>query len=174
MPKTRAQKVQIVDELAEKLSRTKSVVFTSVAGYTMEDADKLRAKGRDLGVEISMTKKNLLRLALKKAGFAANEDQLSGSLLTALGLTDEVAPAKLMAGLAKDRDAIKIMGGFLGAAAMDRTQVLALSALPSKEELLAKLVGSLNAPRSGFVQVLAGNLRGLVTALKAIGEKASS
>ncbi len=173
MPKTREQKQHMIAEMAEKLSRIKSAVFTSVSGYTMEDANALREKGRDQGVELAVTKKTLLLRALEQNGFTVSKDALEGSILTTLSYDDEVSAAKLVATFAKDREGIRIVGGILEGQIVDAAAVSQLASLPSKEELLAKVVGSLNAPVSGFVNVLAGNLRGLVYALNAIKEAKS-
>src|SRR3989338_5435112 len=113
MPKTKAQKQVIVSDLVEKLRRMKSAVFTSISGYTMPDADKLRAKGRKEGVDFVVAKKTLLTRALKEIGIEATTDQLEGSVLTSIGYEDEVAPAKLIAGLAKEKEAMKMLGGIL-------------------------------------------------------------
>ncbi len=170
MPKTRAQKEEILDELSEKLSRIKSAVFTSVSGYTMDDANALRQKGRAQGVEIVVAKKTLLTRALEKNGFAVPEKDLVGSILTTLGYQDEIAPSKLMATFLKDRESMKIVGGILEGKFVKSDAIYQLATLPSREELLSKLVGSLNAPVSGFVNVLAGNLRGLVHVINAVRE----
>lgn len=168
MPKTRAQKSEIVDDLSDKLGRMKSVVFTRISGYTMDDANSLRTKGRSLGVEVMIAKKTLLNRALQSNGFTIAPDELEGSILTTIGFDDEVAAAKLMAEFTKDRETIKIVGGILEGTFVGSDAIKQLSKLPSREELLAKVVGSLNAPISGFVNVLAGNLRGLVYVLNAI------
>lgn len=174
MPKTREQKQVLIDELADKLRRMKSVVFTSISGYTMKDADALRTKGRNEGVEFVVTKKTLLARALEAAGIAASVDHLEGSVLTSIGFQDEVAPAKLLAAFGKDREGIKILSGILEGKQLDAVTVKTLAKLPSKQELLGKLVGSLNAPTSGFVNVLAANLRGFLRVLDAIkGTKVS-
>ncbi len=170
MAKTRAEKEQIVADLTNKLQSVKSVVFTSVTGYTMADADALRRKGREEGVELSITKKTLLLRALENSGIEANKDQFEGSILTSFGLSDEVAPAKIIADFAKEHEGIKIIGGILEGRLVGADAIKQLATLPSKEELLAKLVGSINAPRAGFVNVLAGNLRSFVYALHAIKE----
>ncbi|PJE76389.1 50S ribosomal protein L10 [Candidatus Uhrbacteria bacterium CG10_big_fil_rev_8_21_14_0_10_48_16] len=170
MPKTRAQKSEIVDELAQKLTSMKSVVFTSVAGYTMEDANTLREKGREVGVELLIAKKSLLVRALENNGFTISKDDLEGSILTTFGFDDEVAAAKLMAEFAKDRDSISIVGGILEGQFVGTEAIQQLATLPSREQLLAQLVGTLNAPISGFVNVLAGNLRKFVYVLDAIKE----
>lgn len=173
MPKTRAEKEQIIADLSDKLGKMKSAVFTSVSGYTMEDANELRSKGREQGVELLVAKKTLLIRALEANGFKVGKDDLQGSILTSFGYDDEVAAAKLMAEYAKGREDIKLVGGILEGEFVDSAAVNQLSSLPSKEELLAKVVGSLNAPVSGFVNVLAGNLRNLVYALNAIKEAKS-
>lgn len=168
MPKTRAQKSEIVDDLSDKLGRMKSVVFTRISGYTVADANALRNKGRSLGVEVMIAKKTLLNRALEQNGFTIAPEDLEGSILTTIGLDDEVAAAKLMAEFAKDRETIQIVGGILEGKFVGTSAIKQLSSLPSREELLAKVVGSLNAPLSGLVHVLAGNLKSLVYVLNAI------
>ncbi len=173
MPKTRAEKELIIDDLSKKLASMKAAVFTSVSGYTMDDANDLRSKGREQGVELLVAKKTLLIRALEANGFTVGKDDLQGSILTSFGFDDEVSAAKLMAEYAEDRDGIKLVGGILEGKFVDSAAVMQLSTLPSKEELLAKLVGSINAPVSGFVNVLAGNLRSLVHVLSAVKEAKS-
>ena len=170
MPKTREQKEEMVAQLADKLSRIKSVVFTSVSGYTMEDANALREKGQAQGLEVAIAKKTLLVRALEKNGFSLEKKNLSGSVLTTFGYQDDVSAAKLMATFAKDRDGIQLIGGILEGSIVDAAAVQQLASLPSREELLAKVVGSINAPVSGFVNALAGNLRNLVYVLNSIKE----
>ena len=171
MPKTRAQKAEIVDELADKLGRMKAAVFTSISGYTMKDADSLRAKGRAEGVEVMVAKKTLLEKAFKQSGLEVDAKAFEGSVLTTVGFQDEVAAAKLMATFLKDREGMKILGGILEGKMVDAASVKTLAKLPSKQELLGMLVGTINAPVSGFVRVLGGNLRGLATVLTAIKDK---
>ena len=170
MPKTRSEKEQIIAELSEKLSRMKSAVFTQVSGYTMEDANSLRAKGLTQNVDLFVAKKTLLARALEANGFKVTEKDFDGSILTSVGYGDEIAAAKLMAQFAKDREGISIVGGILEGRMVDGAAVKQLATLPSREELLAKLVGSINAPVSGFVNALAGNLRNVVYVLSAIKE----
>lgn len=171
MPKTRAQKQEIVDDIAEKMARMKSAVFVSVHGYTMKDADATRQKGRDVSVDVLIAKKTLLKRAAEKAGLGNFDvNAFDGSVLSAFAYQDEIAAAKLMASLIKEKDQMKILGGLLDGSAVDVAKVKQLATLPSKQELLGKLVGSLNAPISGFVNVLAGNLRGLVNVLNNIKE----
>ncbi|HAU66266.1 MAG: 50S ribosomal protein L10 [Candidatus Uhrbacteria bacterium GW2011_GWF2_39_13] len=168
MPKTRAQKSEIIDELADKLAHIKSAVFTKVSGYTMEDANSLREKGRAVGVEVIVAKKTLLVRALENNGFKIDRKDLEGSILTTFGFNDEVAAAKLIADFAKEREQMVIVGGILEGAFVGSSAIKQLATLPSKEQLLAQLVRTINGPLSGFVQVLAGNLRNFVSVLNAI------
>lgn len=154
MPKTLAQKTDIVTKLADKVRRMKSAVFTSIGGYTMEDADKMRAQGRKEGVELAVAKKTLLLRAFKDAGVELSAETLDGSILTAFGMQDDIAPAKMIAALTKDRDQIKILGGLMEGKTVDAAYIKTLAKLPSKLELYAKLVGSIYSPVSGFVRVL--------------------
>lgn len=130
----------------------------------------LRDKGHEQGVELTVTKKTLLMRALENNGFAFSKTDLAGSILSTMSYDDEVAAAKLIATFAKDRDGIEIVGGILEGKFVDASAVKQLASLPSKDVLLAQVVGSLNAPISGFVNVLAGNLRGFVRVLSAIQE----
>lgn len=172
MPKSRAQKAGIVEEIAARFRSMKAAAFSEVSGLTMEDADKLRAKAALANVEVFIAKKTLLAMAAKEAGIEGlSSNTLSGSILTAVGMSDEVSAAKLLKELQKEKDTIKLVAGVLDGRMMSKAEVTQLASLPSKQELLQKLVGSLNAPVSGFVNVLAGNLRGLVTVLGAINEK---
>ena len=168
MPKTRAQKSEIIDELGDKFTHMKSAVFTKVSGYTMEDANKLREKGRAVGVEVIVAKKTLLVRALENNGFKIDRNDLEGSILTTFGFNDEVAAAKLIADFAKEREQMVIVGGILEGVFVGSAAIKQLATLPSKEQLLAQLVRTLNNPLSGFVRVLAGNLRNFVSVLNAV------
>lgn len=172
MPKTRAQKAEIVTKVADRFKSMKAAAFSSVSGYTMAQADTLRNKAREANVEVFVTKKTLLKLAAKEAGLPElSSDMLEGSVLTAVAYSDEVSAAKLLKEISKENEAMQLLGGVLEGKLVDAEGVKRLAALPSKQQLLGQLVGTLNAPVSGFVNVLAGNIRGLVTVLNAVKEK---
>jgi large subunit ribosomal protein L10 len=172
MAKTRAQKTEVVAKITDRLKRMKGAAFSQAVGYTMEDADKLRAKAAEKNVDVFVAKKTLLALAAKEAGVTGvDRDALDGSVLVAVSYSDEVAAAKLLKDLSKEKETIKMLAGVLEGKFVGESEVKRLADLPSKEQLLGQLVGTINAPVSGFVNVLAGNLRGLVTALKAVQEK---
>jgi large subunit ribosomal protein L10 len=95
-------------------------------------------------------------------------NNFTGNVTVAFGYDDEVAPARIMAKFSKTNEAMEIYGGILEKSFIDSSRVRVLATLPDREDLLAKLVGTINAPVSGFVRVLAGNMRNLVYVLEAI------
>ena len=167
---TKSQKEELVKELVEKLKDSKGVVFSDFKGLTVKDMTALRQELRKEGISMKVFKKTLIDIALKDAGIDAKVNEMEGQIAVAVSSQDEVMAAKIIANFAKAHENIKIVGGLLGKEVLSEGEVIALSKLPSKDELLAKLVGSLNAPVSGFVNVLAGNLRGLMNVLKAVAD----
>jgi len=172
MAKSRIQKKDIVDNVVEKFKTMKSAAFTSISGFTMAQADELRQTAKEQGVEIFIMKKTLLALAVQEAGLEdVDPKSFKGSILTAVSYDDEVSAAKVLKEFSKKNEEFVFAAGVLEGRGLTAQEVTQLASLPSKEELLSKLVGSLNAPVSGFVNVLAGNLRGLVTVLDAVREQ---
>jgi len=173
MPKTREQKKVAIDELADKIVRAKSIIFTSYAGLDVPGIEQLRAKFREQGVEYKAGNKNLINIALDNAKID-HEDitKLEGSIAAAFSTEDEVSAAKVAKEFSKVNNNLGIRAGILKIGEdwkyLSEAEVMNLANLPSREELLAKVVGSIKAPISGFVNVLAGNMRGLVNVLNAI------
>ena len=108
---------------------------------------------------------------MAEVGLEVDTKNFEGGVAAVFGFEDEVAPAQLIAAFAKKHDIVSIYGGMLEGNFIDSNKVKELAKLPSKQQLLGQLVGTINAPVSGFVNVLAGNLRGLVTVLNAIKDK---
>lgn len=172
MPKSKSQKEQIIKDLQDKLHKSKSMVFANFDGLKVADATELKRECRKEGMEYLVAKKTLFQRALKDSGLEnVGPENLSGSLAVIMGYEDEVAPAKTVSKFAKTHEALKIIGGVLENKFVDVTVVSNLSKLPSKQELIARVVGSVRAPLSGLVNVLQGNLRGLVYVLNAVREK---
>lgn len=165
---TRTQKEQLVKDLAGKFKESEAVVFSDFKGLQVKDMMALRKELRNAGVYFEVMKKTLITVALKDAGINMNAKEMDGQIAVAVSSGDEVVAAKIIAKLAKANENLKIAGGILGKKIISAEEVNALASISSKEEMLVKLVRSLNAPVFGFVNVLAGNLRGLVNVLKAI------
>jgi large subunit ribosomal protein L10 len=174
MPKNKLQKQEIFRTLNEKIKKSKSMVFAGFNALGVKDNENLRAKLRAENSEYYVAKKTLINLALKQNNLDINVRDFDGKVAAIFSYEDEVAPAKILGAFRKDKDKenrVFFLGGILEGKLLSKEQVEALSQLPSKTELYSRLVGSMNAPISGFVNVLAGNLRGLATVLKAISEK---
>jgi len=174
MPKSKMQKGEIFRTLKEKVGRAKSLVFVGYNALGVKDNEALRAQLKAENGEYYVPKKTLMNMALKENSIEANIKDLPGKVATIFAYDDEVAPAKVIGNFRKDKEKetkITFLGGILDGRLLSKEEVEALSKLPSKNELYAKMVGSLNAPISGFVNVLAGNLRSLVGVLKAIESK---
>lgn len=167
---TRTQKELITKELVEKLKEAKAVVFSDFKGMTMKDLVALRKELRAESISLKVVKKTLIDIALKEAGIVASVKDMEGQIAIAVSPKDEVAAAKIISSFAKKNSNLKVTGGVLDGAILSTDEVIALSKLPSKQELLAKFVGTINAPVSGFVRALSGNISGLVRVLKAVAD----
>jgi len=165
------QKKEIVKKLAENLKNSKSVVFLDFRGIPVKHLTMLKKELRQEEISMLVTKKTLMNLALKKADIAGDVKKMEGQIALSISQKDEVIPAKIIDKFSKINENLKIVGGILAMKMMSSQEMKALAKLPSKDELRAKLVETLNAPISGFVNVLTGNLRGLMQVLKAISEK---
>lgn len=169
MPKTRAQKEEILKDLTERVSKSKSLVFADYQGMTMSQMQTLRTSLEDLSAQFSITKNNLLKIALKENGFKVDDDAVfEGPIATLFAYGDEIAPIKALTKALKDNGIGKTKAGFLAQEFLTDAKVNQLAQLPSKDELRAKVVGALGGPLYGIVGVLQANLRNLVYALDAI------
>lgn len=170
MPKSRKQKEVGIDTLVAGLKNAKATVFANFQGLKVSESEELRKTCRAEQVTVLATKKTLLRRALEDSGITGVDPKaFAGSVAVFMG-NDEVTAAKVVNTFAKTHEIVSLFGGILEGKYMEANQVKALAGLPSKQQLLGQLVGTLNAPVSGFVNVLAGNLRGLVSVLNNIKE----
>ena len=171
MPKTRKEKEEIVKDIVEDLNKAKSLVLTDYQGLTVNDIQELRNKIQEKDGDYKVIKNNLFQKALEKSDLKdIKVEEIEGPLALGFGFADEVLTAKEIYTFAKEKELPKISGSILEGKYLDEKETVALAKLPSKEELLARVVGSINAPVSGFVNVLAGNLRGLVSVLNNVKE----
>lgn len=171
---SRQQKEQILTKLGDLVTDMKSAVFLSYEGLSVHELEELRAKLRESGSKMMASKRTLIERVLKDRGIDAGVDAYEGGLAIAFGLEDEVGAAKTSHEFAKDHESLVVHGGLLvqgdTVQAMNPDEVSSLAKLPSKDQLLAQTVGAVRAPLSGFINVLAGNQRGLVNVLNAIKE----
>ena len=169
MAKSRQTKEQHIQELTDGLKVAKSAVLANFQGLKVKESEELRGICRKQNISCVASKKTLLKkvLADSRVGEIGLAD-FTGNVGLAFGKADEVAPAKITAKFAKGREGFVIRGGILEGVFITAEKVMELAQLPSRDELLAQTVRTINAPISGFVNVLAGNLRGLANVLNAI------
>ena len=165
------QKKQQVAELSEKLKNSVTGVIVNYKGITVADDTKLRKSLREAGDEYKVVKNTLLGRALKEAGIDGLDSVLEGTTAIALSSEDYVGAAKILCEYADKSKTFEVKAGFVDGKMIDAEGVKNLAKLPSKEVLLAQVLGGLDAPITGFPTVLNGTMKGLVVALNAIAEK---
>lgn len=148
------QKQQIVSDLTEKLQTAVAGVLVDHRGLTVEEDTVLRRELREAGVEYSVVKNTLTRFAANNVGLSELDPILNGPTALALSFSDVIAPAKVLCGFAKKNEKLEIKSGFMDGKVISIDEIKALADTPSKEVLIAKIMGSLNAPVSKLVRTL--------------------
>jgi len=167
----RDQKTDTVGELNETFSKAKFAVVADYRGLKVTQLEKLRKNLRDNDARIQIAKNTLLRLAVKGTPYEGLSDSFTGTTAVAVGFNEPVGPAKALTAFAAEFDAFTIRSAGLEGSILSPEEVLALSKLPGREELLAKLLGTMAAVPTGFVRVLSAVPQGLLYALTAIKEQ---
>ena len=181
----RQEKEAVVAELRDKLERSKAAVLTDYRGLKVMEITELRHKLREEGVEYRVVKNSLIRLAVKDTEVAALKDYLIGPNAVAFSYDDEITPAKLLLGYAKQNQKLEVKAGVMAGRLMLEEEMKELVNLPSKSELQAqllgimstlpsRLLGVMNAVPREFVGLLAAVPRNFLGVLKAIEQKSTS
>jgi len=165
---TKKQKEQVIEDLTDRIKRQKVLVFTDFSGLKVSETRDLRKKLREAGMEYKVAKKTLIKLALEKAKKVADIMQFKSSVALVFGYNDPIMPAKIISGFSKEHNKLKVLGGLMEDKVLTVEEIKELAKIPSREELLTKLVWSIKAPVSGFVNVLRGNIRNLLLIFKQI------
>lgn len=167
MNNNRMIKEQKVAEIKEKLEKSQAVILSSYQGLTVEEDTQLRKTLREAGVEYRVYKNTLVTLAAKELGMDTGiEKYLEGPVSIAFGYDDATAPARILNDFAKDHNKLELKAGIVEGQLFDTEEVKKLATIPSKEVLIAKLLGSIKAPLS--------NLAYLLSAIKDQKESAES
>jgi large subunit ribosomal protein L10 len=165
---TRAQKQKIIEDLKEKIAQQKVTIFVDFTGLKAKDIFDLRKKLKTVDSQFKIAKKTLAQIALKESGLKIEIKKLKGEIAFVFGLKDEISPAKTIWQSTLIDPNLKILGGFLENEFVEAEKIIELAKLLTREELLARLVGSISAPISNFVNVLETNIKGLIYVLKQI------
>ena len=166
----KAKEAQVV-EISEKIEKAQSIIFLDYRGLTVAEVTDLRNKMRAEDVEYKVIKNALLRRAAEKLNITGLDDMLTGPTAVAFGYSDPAKPAKILNDAVTSLKKTEIKGGVLNGNALSVDEVKGLAQLPSKVELIAKMLGSMNAPIQGLVMALSGVPANLVRALAAIRDQ---
>ncbi len=168
----RSEKEAIVAEVAEKVSRATAIYFADFTGLTVEEETELRREFRKAGVEYRVVKNTLARKALEGVtGYDRVFDKLVGPTGIAFSYEDAVVPAKIIKKFKEKLGKLTLKAAVLEKQVFDGSQLEALSNLPSKKDLMAGIVGSLQSPISGIVGAIGAVMRDLVNVIDAIEKK---
>ena len=148
------QKQKAVAELADKIKNAASGVLVNYQGITVEDDTKMRAALRAAGVDYMVVKNTMTGRACDEVGFGEMKQYLSGMTAIAISTEDPIAPAKVLKEYAEKVESFQILAGFLDGAVVDQKTVIELAEIPSKETLIAKMLGSLQSSLYGLAYVL--------------------
>ena len=167
----RPEKVAAVEYVAEVFKGARSVVLNDFTGLDVEKISELRNLCRENNVEFRVIKNTLAKLGVKDTDAVELEKYFEGPTALAISRESENVGAKVLAKFAKEHDAPKFKAAFVDGNVIDATAVLALSTLPSREELLAQVLAGIKSPASGLVTVMQGPISSLVNVLNQIKEK---
>lgn len=168
----RSEKQQIITEVAEKVSRAKSMFFADFTGITVEEANELRREFRKLGIEYQVVKNTLARKALESVtGYDKVISSLAGPTAIAFSYDDPVAPAKLIKKFRDKHEKLNVKVCVLEKQVYDGSKLAELAKLPSRSEMVAGILGSIQAPISGIVGALGAVMRDVVSVIDAIAKR---
>ena len=170
MALNREEKAAVIEEVSAQVAQAGSIVLAEYRGLTVEKITQLRKQARESGVYLRVLKNTLVRRAVKDTPYEKLADQMDGPLMYGIS-ADPVAPAKLIASFAKANDQLVVKGGAMPNVVMDVAGVQALATMPSREELLAKLLGTMQAPVATFVRTLNEVPTKFVRGLAAVRDK---
>lgn len=165
---TRDDKQKVIAELKEKLRNSKVTVLANYRGLDVAAMTSLRRRLRESGSELKVAKNTLTRIAAEETGLQGVEVFLEGPTALVFGFSDLVAPAKVLVEFMREYKQVEIKGGILEGKVVQEKEIKRLADLPPKEVLLGKVLGGMQAPLYGLVNVLQANLRNLVWVLEAV------
>jgi len=162
--------VTLLTETQEKVAKAQAMFFVDYQGLTHQQLEEARKELRKIDSEVAVVKNTLMNIALQEKNIDVKE-KLEGAHATLFSYTDPVATAKVLAAFYKKYQLPKIQFGIFNGEVVDEKVIAKLATIPSREVLLAKLLGGMKSPISGLVYTLKGNLMKLALVLKAVEEK---
>lgn len=149
----RQEKADVIEEVSAEVAKASAIIVAEYRGLTVDKVTVLRRQAREAGVYLRVLKNTLARRSVQGTPFEGLADHMVGPLMYGIG-PDPVAVAKVLANFAKDNDKLVVKGGAMANYVMDVNSVKALATMPSREELLSRLLGTMQAPIAQFVRTL--------------------
>jgi len=168
---SREQKVELVEQYAEQLKESKGIILTDYRGLSVGDMQAIRTDMRPLDGRYQVVKNRLLQLALEEVGFSLPEEWLEGPTAVSFCRDEVPSVAKVLKEHAEELGLLEIKGGYLDGDVMSKEQVQSIAELPSREQLLAQVLGGINAPARQTAGVVASGIRQVVNVLQAYVDK---
>jgi len=172
MAVTKQKKEEILKELVDKFGRSKSVVFADYRGLSVANLSDLRRKLRKAKAEMKVAKKTLMNIAAKENKLGEiDRSVMEGPVAAAFSYEDEMSGIKVLFQFSKDNEKLKLLGGIIDGKVVGPDVIKQYAKLPSKDELIAKFMGSVKSPVSGFVGILNNIMGGFVRVVNAYKDK---
>ena len=168
---TKAFKSEKIDAIKSKIEKAQVAIVTEYKGFSVEEITQLRREIQKDGGDYMVTKNTLAKIAVKGTEYEALTEKLSGPVALAFGFSDPVSPAKALTKFIKEVKKGEILGAVLDGKLLSVEETKALANLPSKEELYAKMLGSINSPASGLVGCVNGVMASLTRAIASVRDQ---
>ena len=168
---TKAFKSEKIDAIKSKVEKAQVALITEYKGYTVEEITNLRRELQKQGGDYMVTKNTLAKVAIKGTEYEVMNDLMKGPIAIAFGFDDQVSPAKVVSKFIKDSQKGEILGAVLDGKLLSASEAKALANLPSKEELYAKMLGSINSPATGLTLGINGVMAALTRAVAAVRDQ---
>ena len=168
---TKAFKSEKIDAIKSKIEKAQVALITEYKGYTVEEITNLRRELQKQGGDYMVTKNTLAKVAIKGTEYEVMADMMKGPIAIAFGFEDQVSPAKVVSKFIKDSKKGEILGAVLEGNLLSAAEAKALANLPSKEELYAKMLGSINSPATGLTLGINGVMAALTRAVAAVRDQ---
>lgn len=166
-----ALKEQIVEEIKDRFSGSQAILLVDYRGLSVKEMQELRGNLRDVGCELKIYKNSLTEIAMRELALPSMAEHLAGPTAFVFAEEDPVGPAKALTTFAKAHAALDLKGGLVENQVVDAAGVKAIASLPSREELLAKLLGTMLDPLTGFARVLNGPVEAFARVTQAVADQ---
>ena len=158
MALTKVQKQKIVEDLRENIAKQKAIILIGISGLKVKDISELRKKLKAIEGNLKVVKKTLVELAFKENNLKFDKDKFKEEIALAFGFKDEILPVKIVYQFSRENENLKILGGYLEGNFKEAKEIITLAQLPTREELIAKLIFTTQSPLFGFYNALQRNL----------------